>query len=188
MLNPINIRLAPHEIAWILQHAGLTAGWRSTATSLPLVESIAPGLTTRPTFVILDGEAGGVAAHEYEALLASGSPEPLHPKVDENAIAELFYTSGTTGLPKGVAMTHRELHLHALYAELGLGFTEGDVVLHVVPLFHVNGWGVPHFLTMVGGRHVMLRRFDPVALMEQVQQHGVTATPSSGCRPSSMRS
>ena len=173
VLNPINIRLAPHEIAYILEHSGsrLVAFHRDF---LPLVESIAPGLTTRPTFVILDGERGGIATDEYEAFLASGSSEPLHPKIDENAIAELFYTSGTTGLPKGVAMTHRELHLHALYAELGLGFTEDDVVLHVVPLFHVNGWGTPHFLTMVGGRHVMLRRFEPVALMEQVQQHGVT--------------
>ncbi|HVA86181.1 MAG TPA: AMP-binding protein, partial [Candidatus Saccharimonadales bacterium] len=173
VLNPINIRLAPHEIAYILDHAGsrLVAFHRDF---LPLVDSIAPQLVTRPQFVILDGEPGGIAVHEYEALLAAGSPDPLHPQIDENAIAELFYTSGTTGLPKGVAMTHRELHLHALYAELGLGFTEDDVVLHVVPLFHVNGWGTPHFLTMVGGRHVMLRRFDPVALMEQVQQHAVT--------------
>ena len=62
-------------------------------------------------------------------------------------------------------MTHRELYLHAMAAQVGLGFTEDDVVLHVVPLFHVNGWGTPHFLTMIGGQHVMLRRFDPTALM-----------------------
>jgi fatty-acyl-CoA synthase len=71
-------------------------------------------------------------------------------------------------------MTQRQLYLHSLIAELGLGFTEDDVILHVVPLFHVNGWGVPHFLTMIGGRHVMLRRFDPAALMDLVQRHSVT--------------
>ncbi|MDR3545513.1 MAG: fatty acid--CoA ligase [Candidatus Limnocylindrales bacterium] len=173
VLNPINIRLTPHEIAYILEHAGskLVAFHRDF---LPLVEAIVPQLTTRPRFVILEGEPGGIASDEYEALLSGGSPEPRHPQVDENGIAELFYTSGTTGLPKGVALTHRELYLHSVHAEIALGFGEEDVVLHVVPLFHVNGWGVPHFLTMVGGRHVMLRRFDPVALMELVQRHRVT--------------
>ena len=123
---------------------------------------------------MLEGEAGALAGHEYEALLATGSTDPIETHVDETAIAELFYTSGTTGLPKGVAMTHRELHLHALYAQLGIRFEEDDVVLHVVPLFHVNGWGTPHFLTMIGGRHVMLRKFDPVSLMEHVERHRVT--------------
>ncbi len=173
VLNPINIRLAPHEIAYILDHAGSRVVFYHRDFA-PLVEEIGPRLSSGPTFVILEGEPGGLATHEYEALLASGSTEPLHPEIDENAVAELFYTSGTTGLPKGVAMTHRELYLHSLAAQIGLAFTEDDVVLHVVPLFHVNGWGTPHFLTMIGGRHVMLRRFDPGALMGLVERHRVT--------------
>lgn len=173
VLNPVNIRLAPHEIAYILDHAGSKAVFFHKDFA-PLIEAIGPQLAIRPTFIVLDGGPGGVADHEYEALLASGSPDPLHPDIDENALAELFYTSGTTGLPKGVAMTHRELYLHAMSAQIALGFTEDDVVLHVVPLFHVNGWGTPHFLTMIGGRHVMLRRFDPTALMAAVEQHKVT--------------
>ena len=173
VLNPINIRLAPHEIAFILDHAAsrVVVFHRDF---LPLIEQIAPALARRPTIVVLEGEAAGLVEHEYEALLAGGSVEPLHPAIDENALAELFYTSGTTGMPKGVAMTHRELYLHSLVAELGLGFDQDDVVLHVVPLFHVNGWGTPHFVTMIGGRHVMLRRFDPGALMELVERHRVT--------------
>ncbi len=173
VLNPINIRLAPHEIAYILDHAAAKVVFFH-GDFLPLVEALLPQLTSRPTFVVLEGEPTGIATHEYEALLATGSTDPLEPQIDENALAELFYTSGTTGLPKGVAMTHRELYLHSLSAQIGLGFTEEDVVLHVVPLFHVNGWGTPHFLTMVGGRHVVLRRFDPGALMALVERHRVT--------------
>ena len=173
VLNPINIRLAPHEIEYILGHAASKVVFVHREF-MPLIEAILPRLQVRPTFVVLDGEPGGIADHEYEALLASGATDPRHPDIDETAMAELFYTSGTTGLPKGVAMTHRELYLHGLYAEIALGFTEDDVVLHVVPLFHVNGWGTPHFLTMIGGCHVILRKFDPGALMAQVERHKVT--------------
>ena len=173
VLNPINIRLAPHEIEYILGHAESKVVFFHRDFE-PLVAGIAARLAPKPIFVVLDGEPGGIADHEYEALLHSGSTDPRHPDIDENAMAELFYTSGTTGLPKGVAMTHRELYLHSLAAQIGLGFTEDDVVLHVVPLFHVNGWGTPHFLTMIGGCHVILRKFDPGALMALVERHKVT--------------
>ncbi len=173
VLNPVNIRLAPHEISYILEHAGSRIVFFQRDFA-PLVEAIAPTLSRRPRLVVMEGEAGGIASDEYEALIAGGSPDPRHPQVDENAIAQLFYTSGTTGLPKGVALSQRNLYLHAMGAQVALGWHEDDVVLHVVPLFHVNGWGVPHFLTMIGGRHVMLRRFEPTALMEAVQRHRVT--------------
>jgi fatty-acyl-CoA synthase len=173
VLNPINIRLAPHEIAYILDHAASKVVFYHLDFAA-LIEELAPRLASRPIFVVLEGEAGGLADHEYEDLIASGSAEPRHPEIDENSLAELFYTSGTTGLPKGVAMTHRELYLHSLVAQIGLAFNGDDVVLHVVPLFHVNGWGTPHFLTMIGGQHVILRRFDPTALMTLVERHHVT--------------
>jgi fatty-acyl-CoA synthase len=173
VLNPINIRLTSKEIAYIVGHAGSKVVFFHKDFK-PLVEAIIPELETQPRFVIMEGQLDGVATDEYEALLSGGSPDPLHPEIDENGMAELFYTSGTTGFPKGVSMTHRELYLHAMYAEIGLQFGEDDVVLHVVPLFHVNGWGTPHFLTMVGGRHIMLRKFDPVGLMAAVEKHKVT--------------
>jgi fatty-acyl-CoA synthase len=173
VLNPVNIRLAPHEIAYILEHAGSRVVFFH-ADFAPLVEQLASRLTMRPRFVIMEGDPGGLASDEYEALISGGSRDPRHPQVDENALAELFYTSGTTGLPKGVALSQRNLYLHAMSAQIALGWHEDDVVLHVVPLFHVNGWGVPHFVTMIGGRHVMLRKFEPTALMEAVQRHRVT--------------
>jgi len=173
VLNPINIRLTPSEIAYIVDHAGSKVLFFHRDFK-PLVEELAAKLENPPRFVIMEGDIDGIASDEYENLLAAGSTEPLHPAIDENAMAELFYTSGTTGFPKGVAMTHRELHLHALYAQIGVDFDQDDVVLHVVPLFHVNGWGTPHFVTMIGGQHVMLRRFDPVSLMTAVEKHRVT--------------
>jgi fatty-acyl-CoA synthase len=173
VLNPVNIRLAPNEIAYILEHAGSRVVFYH-ADFAPLVEKIAAHLTMHPRFVIMEGEPGGIASDEYEALIAGGSTDPRHPQIDENAIAELFYTSGTTGLPKGVALSQRNLYLHGMSTQVALGWHEDDVILHVVPLFHVNGWGVPHFATMIGARHVMLRRFEPTALMEAVQRQRVT--------------
>ena len=99
VLNPINIRLAPHEIEYILGHAASKVVFVHRDFA-PLVEEIRPRLATRPVVVVLDGEPGGVADHEYEALLASGATDPRHPDIDENAMAELFYTSGTTACPR----------------------------------------------------------------------------------------
>src|SRR5205823_12181354 len=102
-----------------------------------------------------------VLGDEYEAALAAqpATPFPV-PTVDEHAPAELFYTSGSTGRPKGALLTHRGLYLHAVHSALTLGISGFDVVLHTIPLFHVNGWGTPHYLTGLGGVHVMLARFD----------------------------
>src|SRR5207302_527798 len=74
------------------------------------------------------------------------------PVVDEDDVCELFYTSGTTGDPKGVMLTHRNLHTHALDSALTMGVHHRDVVLHTIPLFHVNGWGTPHWVTALGAR------------------------------------
>ncbi|MDP9251272.1 MAG: long-chain-fatty-acid--CoA ligase [Chloroflexota bacterium] len=173
VLNPVNIRLAPPEIGYILDHAGTTAVFYH-ADFRPMVEALRPGLPAVEAWVVLEGPIEGPATHEYEALLARASPAYEAPEVDEDAMAELFYTSGTTGRPKGVVLTHRNLYLHALDSALALRVTDADTMLHVVPLFHVNGWGAPHWMTLVGGRHVMLRKFDAGALLRLVAEHGVT--------------
>jgi fatty-acyl-CoA synthase len=173
VLNPINIRLTPQDIGYILNHSGTQAVFYHKDLT-PLVQAVKGALTETKHFVVIEGELDGLATHEYEGLLAAGSPEYRPAEIAENDIAELFYTSGTTGKPKGVALTHRNLHLHCLYSALGLGVSDDAVILHVVPLFHVNGWGTPHTLTMMGGTHVMLRKFDPAALLESVQKHRIT--------------
>jgi len=173
ILNPINVRLTPQDIGYILNHSGSKFLFFHN-DFLPLVQAMKPALQALKFFVVMEGAGGAVATHEYEALLASVNAEYHPPIIDENEVAELFYTSGTTGKPKGAAVTHRTLYLHAMNETIGMHGTDADVILHIVPMFHVNGWGTPQFLTMVGGTHVMLRKIDPPTLLGLVQKHKVT--------------
>jgi acyl-CoA synthetase (AMP-forming)/AMP-acid ligase II len=173
VLNPINIRLHPKEIAYILNHAESRALFFHRDFT-PIVEAVRGSIETVRELVALEPEgAPPFAAHEYEALLGA-SPLAADPEVDENSVAELFYTSGTTGRPKGVALTHRALYLHALYAAIAKQTTDATVHLHVVPMFHVNGWGAPHAVTALGGTHVMLRKIDPVEIFRLIEKERVT--------------
>jgi len=89
---------------------------------------------------------------------------------DENEIAELFYTSGSTGTPKGVTLSHRTLYVHALGILSTFSCKDTDVELHTIPLFHANGWGRPQSITMKGGKHVMVRRFEPASVLRIIQE------------------
>jgi len=174
VLNPINIRLHPTDIAYVLNHAESRVLFFHRDFA-PMVEAMRGGLETVKHFVVLEPEGPPPsAAAEYEALLAAAAPLRTDPEVDENSVAELFYTSGTTGRPKGVALTHRSLNLHALYSIISKRLGDATVHLHVVPMFHVNGWGAPHTITAVGGTHVLLRRIDPVEILRLVQAERVT--------------
>jgi acyl-CoA synthetase (AMP-forming)/AMP-acid ligase II len=174
VLNPINIRLNPQEITYILNHAGCRV-LCFHRDFVPMVEAMRGDLRTVEHLVILEPDGGRpFGAHEYEALLAAATPLAADPEPDENSVAELFYTSGTTGKPKGVALTYRSLYLHALYAMIATHTTDQTVILHVVPMFHVNGWGSPHTVTAVGGVHVMLRKIDPVEIFRLTQAERVT--------------
>jgi fatty-acyl-CoA synthase len=95
--------------------------------------------------------------------------------IDENSLAELFYTSGTSANPKGVMLTHRNIYLHALNVALTFHTGSQSVELHTIPLFHANGWGVAHSLTFVGGTHVMIRKFDPPEVFRLIQQEHAQA-------------
>jgi fatty-acyl-CoA synthase len=94
--------------------------------------------------------------------------------MDENDVAEIFYTSGTTARPKGVMLTHRNLCANAYTYMTMLALTDEDAQLHTVPLFHVNGWGAPHALTAVGGKHVMVRQFRAETVFKNIEREGVT--------------
>ena len=109
----------------------------------------------------------------YEELLAAATPHRADvAAVDENAVAELFYTSGTSAHPKGVMLTHRNIYLHAMHVCMAFQIPNANVELHTIPLFHANGWGVPHFLTVLGGKHVMIQRFDPQEVFRLIEKEG----------------
>jgi len=111
----------------------------------------------------------------YEELLRQGSPERADIlSYDENSIAELFYTSGSTGTPKGVALSHRTLYLHALAVAICYREPATVAELHTIPLFHANGWGRPQVSTMLGTKQIMVRRFEPQAVLSLIQEHRAT--------------
>ncbi|HKW44326.1 MAG TPA: long-chain-fatty-acid--CoA ligase [Candidatus Eremiobacteraceae bacterium] len=176
VLLPINIRLSADDIADILNDAGATTAVVDRALT-SLIAPIRKGLTRLRTIVSMGGDPGAsdpLDSADYETLIKNAPPTFARPTLDEDGTAELFYTSGTTARPKGVMLTHRSLHQHALNGALALRYDDSAVQLHTIPLFHVNGWGTPHALTMTGGRHVMLPRFDAAQVLETIERERVT--------------
>ena len=183
VLLPLNIRLAPHELAYILNDAGAKVLFLETQF-VGMVDSFRPSVSTVQEYHLLDGApaAAWLSSCNYEDLLEAAAPHRADiMDVDENALAELFYTSGTSADPKGVMLTHRNIYLHALQVCVAFHIEHDTVELHTIPLFHANGWGVPHFLTLLGGKHVMMRRFDPAEvfrLVEQERVHSFSVVPT----------
>ncbi|HLV01273.1 MAG TPA: AMP-binding protein, partial [Acidobacteriota bacterium] len=176
ILLPLNIRLRSSDFRYILNDAG--AEYLFVDRDFwDEIDTIRQDLQSVKTFVLLGSKPrtgrGGI---DYEEIVAkhSSSFDLDILEVDENSVAELFYTSGTTGHPKGVMLTHRNLYLHALEVAIATGARESDIHLHTIPLFHVNGWGTPQFLTGVGGTHVLLHRFDPAEVLRLIEEAQVT--------------
>jgi fatty-acyl-CoA synthase len=176
ILLPLNIRLTANDFRFILDDSG-TRLMFVESQFLPAIDSIRKQLRPEVQFVVLDAPVseGWLQERNYEELLQAASSEAF-PNVleDENDVAELFYTSGTTAQPKGVMLTHRNLFLHATSVMWALRTDDSDVQLHTIPLFHANGWGATHSITAAGGTHVMLHRFEPKRLLQLVQEEKVT--------------
>ncbi len=176
ILLPLNIRLSAEELAYILSDAAPRLVFFDPEF-IPLVETLRPQAKSIERFISLRGEKPSWAdPKSYDELLAEGEPREIdYRQIDENSVAELFYTSGTTAHPKGVMLTHRNLYLHAFYVVANMRRQEcvEEVALYTVPLFHVNSWGVPHTATASGGRHVIMRKFDPAEVLELVQRERV---------------
>ncbi len=178
VLLPLDIHLAPHELAHALNEAAAAILFLDPA-SVPLVDFFHKSVPTVRRFFALDGakQTNWLSPENYEDLLASAQPYRADLlQFDENALAELFYTSGTTANPKGVMLTHRNIYLHALNVALAMRVTAQDAFLHTIPLFHANGWGVSHILTLMGGKHIMVRGFDPAEVLRLIARER-----ASGC-------
>jgi fatty-acyl-CoA synthase len=175
VLLPLNIRLAPGELSYILNDSGASILFVEKQF-LAMVDSFRKDIPLVKIFVQLEGdsEAPWLSSKNYENLLDSATPFRADiASIDENSLAELFYTSGTSANPKGVMLTHRNIYLHAQNVCLGFNIENGAVELHTIPLFHANGWGVAHFLTLLGGKHVMIQRFETKEVFRLIEKEGV---------------
>ena len=180
--HTINPRLFPEQVAYIINHAEDQYVFLDP-DFLPLVEGVAAECPGVKGWVILTTEermpqTSLPNAICYESLVASGAETFVWPQLDENAACALCYTSGTTGNPKGVLYSHRSTMLHA-YATMmpdALGLSSRDVVLPIVPMFHVNAWGNPYACPMAGAKIVFpgSKMGDGATLAALINEEGVT--------------
>ncbi|WP_148863626.1 fatty acid--CoA ligase [Marinobacter fonticola] len=195
ILHTVNVRLSPEQIVYTMNHAedDLVLVHDDFA---PLLEKVSDDLQTVKGYIQLtensEPVSTGLKTHgEYEALLAKAEPQFDFPDFDENSIATTFYTTGTTGNPKGVFFSHRQLVLHTMAQVGSLGFSDempllrsSSVYMPVTPMFHVHAWGVPYAATMMGIKQVYPGRYEPELLVDLLKKHNVTF---SHCVPTIMQ-
>lgn len=194
VLHTINVRLSPEQVLYTINHAKDDV-ILVNREFLPLLEAVWDKVDTVKTLILLESEEGPQETNlpidgEYEALLAAASTNYDFPVFDENTVASTFYTTGTTGLPKGVYFTHRQIVMHTLSmrsATAGVGhgrFNQDDVYMPITPMFHVHAWGVPFLATMLGVKQVYPGRYVPELLLKLLVTEKVSF---SHCVPTIMQ-
>lgn len=187
VLQTVNIRLSPDQILYTLNHAQADI-ILANAEFLPILQSFWPQIKTTQKIILLrdrDAPPADTAAlpcaGEYEDLLHAEAADYDFPDLDENTRATTFYTTGTTGQPKGVYFSHRQLVLHSLAvaAHLGSAPRHGrlhreDVYMPITPMFHVHAWGLPYIATMLGVKQVYPGRYAPETLAQYIRDENVT--------------
>jgi fatty-acyl-CoA synthase len=187
VLQTVNVRLSLEQIIYTIMHAGSSI-LLINDEFVELVQSIMPQLPKVKKLVVLSDRKAPSTGNlpfvgEYEELLAAASPDYDFPDFDENTQATTFYTTGTTGLPKGVYYSHRQLVLHALaeLATFGVAGKQGrlhrdDVYMPITPMFHVHAWGFPWAATLAGLKQVYPGRYEPALLLKLIKAEAVTFT------------
>lgn len=195
VIHTVNVRLSPEQIAYTINHADDRVVLVNSEF-VGLYNAIAGHLTTVENTLLLTDLPEKTAdlpnlVGEYEELLAAASPEYEFEDFDENSVATMFYTTGTTGNPKGVYFTHRQLVLHTLGVATIMGCIDSvrllgtdDVYMPITPMFHVHAWGIPYAATMLGLKQVYPGRYEPELLVELWRKEKVTF---SHCVPTIMQ-
>ncbi|QQS55515.1 MAG: fatty acid--CoA ligase [Candidatus Competibacteraceae bacterium] len=184
VLHTINIRLSPEQILYTINHAEDDIILVNTEF-LPVLEAIRDRIEPVKKLVLLNDTGQTPATTldittEYESLLMSGDSDYKFPDFSEDARATTFYTTGTTGLPKGVYFSHRQLVLHTLALRSAVGgpgqgrFNRDDVYMPITPMFHVHAWGFPYVATLLGVKQVYPGRYIPEQLLTLIQRENVT--------------
>ena len=185
VLQTINWRLSAEQILYTLNHAEAKAVIIH-AEFLPILENIRNQLEFVQKIVVIDEDSDQARSNqtrdaEYEQLLEAASTVYAFPDLDENTKATTFYTTGTTGNPKGVHFSHRQLVLHTLGVAVFSGcyhtfgrFRSNDVYMPLTPMFHVHAWGFPYVATLLGAKQVYPGRYEPEKLLKLIEREGVT--------------
>ncbi len=194
VLHTINVRLSPEQLIYTINHAEDDV-ILVNEDFLPLLEAVCDKFETVKKIVLISDTGQTPETRlsidgEYETLVAKAASGYDFPDFDENTMATTFYTTGTTGLPKGVFFSHRQLVLHTYGVMTNMSayesqaqITSGDVYMPLTPMFHVHAWGVPFVMTLMGAKQVYPGRYEPEMLLKLLMQEKVTF---SHCVPTIM--